>query len=136
MHGSVRLQIVRVFAVAVVGLSSMAAYARSEAVRLPQQCHELCALLGIANLLGALRVSRALLPSVGSNQLLFHERQEAEVGRTWHFAFKVAKWDVCRSERCTGLTAEAGASRVDPRDVLFRNGIEAIMGLDCELDAS
>lgn len=71
-----------------------------------------------------------------SNQLLFHERQEAEVGRTWHFAFKVAKWDVCRSERCTGLTAEAGASRVDPRDVLFRYGIEAIMGLDCELDAS
>lgn len=89
LHGSVWLQIVRVFAVAVVGLSSMAAYARSEAVRLPQQCHEhrLC-LESLISWVYYMSLERCQC----SNQLLFHERQEVEVGRTWHFAFKVAKW--------------------------------------------
>lgn len=83
------LQIVRVFAVAVVGLSSMAAYARSEAVRLPQQCHEhrLC-LESLISWVYYMSLERCQC----SNQLLFHERQEVEVGRTWHFAFRVAKW--------------------------------------------
>lgn len=129
MHGSVRLQIVRVFAVAVVGLLSMAAYVGSEAVRLPQQCHELCALLGIANLLGVLRVSTNYCSTRG-------KRRRLEGLGTSRSKWQSGWWDVCRSERCTGLTAEAGASRVDPRDVLFRYGIEAIMELDCELDAS